>query len=516
MDFDTIFAEVPLEKFSLLSEEDKLTLFKLEQQFRIQFQKENKSLKQKLNFAEQQSLLVNEKYISIKNKFFGKSSERSAPLTGSNKEPKIKPDLPSKKRILLPSQRYPNAPLLEKDITLDVLPDCSCCGSLMQDSGMTEDSEYLTVIPKQYMIIRQKRHKYRCGHCHGDIQTAPGIPRIKDGSVYSDEMIVDVALTKYCDLIPIERYSAIAARGGLPDLPPQSLIESSHYLADFVVQAYNKLREEILEAKVLHADETPHRMLEGSSKTNWRLWGFSTPQSSYFEMHSTRSGDVAYDLFKKAKCEYLISDVFSGYNKAVRITNEQRLKEKETLLQKAYCNAHARRKFKEAEKDFKDEAQFFIARYQAIYLLEQESRGQAHNKILEYRSQMTHYFIEMRDKALSYSNQYSSKSSLMKAVGYFLRSFAGFTLFLSIPEIPIDNNPQERLLRNPVIGRKTWYGTHSKQGAKTACILFSLVESCKLNKINPREYFKALVADLHSGKGAYTPAVYLLNFQKSD
>lgn len=56
-----------------------------------------------------------------------------------------------------------------------------------------------------------------------------------------------------------------------------------------------------------------------------------------------------------------------------------------------------------------------------------------------------------------------------------------------------------------MIGRKTWYGTHSKQGAETAAILFSLVESCKLNQLNPREYFKRLVKDLQQGLAPYTP-----------
>ena len=59
-----------------------------------------------------------------------------------------------------------------------------------------------------------------------------------------------------------------------------------------------------------------------------------------------------------------------------------------------------------------------------------------------------------------------------------------------------------------MVGRKTWYGTHSKRGAETAAILFSLVESCKLNQINPREYFKKLVADIHQGKNPYTPAEF--------
>ncbi|MBN8538371.1 MAG: transposase [Deltaproteobacteria bacterium] len=78
-------------------------------------------------------------------------------------------------------------------------------------------------------------------------------------------------------------------------------------------------------------------------------------------------------------------------------------------------------------------------------------------------------------------------------------------MFLEDAEVPIDNNAQERLLRSHVVGRKTWYGTHSERGAKTAAILFSLVESCKLNQVNPREYFEQLTKDLLQGKKAYTP-----------
>ena len=59
------------------------------------------------------------------------------------------------------------------------------------------------------------------------------------------------------------------------------------------------------------------------------------------------------------------------------------------------------------------------------------------------------------------------------------------------------------------IGRKTWYGTHSIKGAKTAAVIFSLVESCKLNKVNPREYFKELVEKIHQKSDPLTPWEYL-------
>ena len=95
-------------------------------------------------------------------------------------------------------------------------------------------------------------------------------------------MIVDVAMSKYLDLIPIERYVGIAARDGIEGLPQNSLIGLTHHLADFVMPVYEKIKSEVLSAEILHADETPHRMLEGSTRNGWYLWGFSANYSVFF------------------------------------------------------------------------------------------------------------------------------------------------------------------------------------------------------------------------------------------
>lgn len=504
---ELIAAEVPIDRFSLLSKEDMITYFKLEQDFRIQLQRENARLKALNDELNQQSLWLGEKYVTIKNELFGKSSERRPRGNAGNPESEAgSGDKKKKDRVLLPSERYPDAPLIERRVTLDQLPSCRCCGGEMEDSGMTEDSEFLTVIPKQYLVIRLMRHKYRCGGCHGDLVTAPAPPRIKEGSTYSDEMAIDVAMTKYCDLVPIERYSKMAEREGLPGLPPQSLIESTHYLAEFVRSAYERLKQEITAAPVLHADETPHRMLEGDKKSSWFLWGFSSHKASYFECHPTRSGDVASKLLTESRCEHLMSDVYSGYIKAIREINIARESAGQPKIRSIYCNAHCRRRFKEAADAFPDEAEFYLKQYDEIYQLEREAKGKPPDVGLELRRQMLTIFEAMRARAFEDAGGCSSKSSLGRAMSYLLENFAELTLFTTDLALPIDNNPQERLLRNPVIGRKTWYGTHSKQGAETAAILFSLVESCKLNRVNPRSYFKSLVADLHAGLPAYTPA----------
>jgi transposase len=376
----------------------------------------------------------------------------------------------------------------------------------MFDTGLREESEQLTVIPKKYEIINQSRVVYGC-KCHSTLITTPAPARIIEGSSYSDEMITDVALSKYCDLIPMNRYTAMAGRTGLVELPANSLIETTHAFADFVSPVYTAIKHEILNARVLKADETPHKMLEGSDKKKWYLWGFSTEKSCFLECRDTRSGNIASDILVRSRCEVLISDVYAGYGKAIRVANEQRQAQRKTLIKTAHCNAHARRGFFQMWPEYQ-EAAFYLDHYHEIYQLNSQSKGQPPPLALALRAQMRPRFEAMKAKAMEELACYSLKGNYVRALKYFLKNYDTLTFFLTDAEVPIDNNAQERNLRGHVVGRKTWYGTHSKRGALTAAILFTLVETCKLNEVNPREYFKQLVADIHAGFEPVTPSAF--------
>jgi transposase len=272
-------------KIESMSREELLQKYQIVSDELARILKYNYELRQQKITDDQLLMVLEENLSELQNDFFGASSERY-------KKPE-RPKVPKepKPRVKRPSVRYPNIPVREQIITMDPSPNCDLCGKMMMDSGMTEDSEQLTVIPKKYEVLRQCRVKFRCD-CHGCIHTAPNPPRVIEGSSYSDEMIMDVVLSKYCDLIPIQRYVGMAQRGGLIDLPPHSLIELTHAFAAFVMGAYNLCKEQVMKARVLNADETPHKMLEGSEKKSWYLWGFSTPDLCFLECHDTRSGDV--------------------------------------------------------------------------------------------------------------------------------------------------------------------------------------------------------------------------------
>ncbi len=462
--------------------------------------KEIYRLKNQALTDEQLTLILSEQLGEFRNTAYGASSERYK--KPENKKIKIKDPLP---KIKKPSERYPNLPIREEKIEFTTTPSCDSCGQLMTDSGMLEESEQLNVIQKKFEIVKYLRPKYRCS-CQSCIKTAPLPERIIPGSSYSDDMVIDIVCSKYCDLIPIERYVQMAGRGGLIGLPPNSLIELTHQFADYLKIIYRLIKKDIQESRVLHGDETPHRMLEGSSTKSWYLWGFSNARSCYLECRDTRSGDVASEMLANSKCEVLLTDVFGGYNKAINAINMERSKEHKKTVFNAKCNAHARRYFYKPRLNY-PECNFYLDNYHKIYLLNAEAKGKPPDEVMQIREKMRPHFEAMKSRAEEdlLTGKYPEKGKYHIAMNYFLENYQELVYFMDHADVAIDNNAQERLLRSHVVGRKTWYGTHSEKGAETAAIHFTIIETCKLNNVNPRDYLKDLVRDLQNGKSPYTP-----------
>ena len=183
----------------------------------------------------------------------------------------------------------------------------------------------------------------------------------------------DCAKSKFHYLLPAERYAKIIAESGFDDFAPQLVLAAQHYFADFIRPVYRRIKQGIQYCTILFADETTHRMLEGKdSDRTWYLWGFTANGSSYFELHSTRSGSVAAKFLAQSHCLYLMSDVYSGYIRAVREANAIRRAEGRPEIIMLFCNSHSRRRFVEAALSYSEEAQFFIDKYAQIYKLEAE------------------------------------------------------------------------------------------------------------------------------------------------
>ena len=504
------------EQIESLSAAELRILLRGEQQIRKIFE-EGYHQAQALNKElEEKNLLIEGVMVRLKCRLFSPKSERSKPVNKSQDEKKPKRRPVSKDRNLL--ERYPNADLIEKEVRLEHLPTCPCCNGQMQEMGVFEQSQKLTVIPKKYLITNILRMKYHCQHCHGAIKTAPQLPAVVPRGSYSDAFLIDVVLSKYCDLIPIDRYCEIAARGGIAGIPANSLYDGSFNVAQFLNPIYELIRIEALDSWILCGDETPHKMLEGSDVKKWYLWGFFSLTACFFECHATRAGTVAADVLSESGCRYFLSDAYTGYAKAIRDTNELRERAQIEPILEVLCNAHARRYFKEcisedeANLSANEDPDVFIAEYRLIYETEEEvQKLLGENKLADAtqrRSSIAENFTRMKVKAESDLSRYPSSHNYYKSCQYFLNNYDGLTACLKESRIPLDNNISERGLRSHVVGRKTWYGTHSERGAQAGAIHFTICETCKLVGVNPRDYYKEVVDAIHYKKPLFTPYQY--------
>jgi transposase len=279
----------------------------------------------------------------LKKKLYGSGSERGNKGNGGGKgtgnPPPKNSDKQPRNRSL--TDQYPDAEVEEWRIGFDETPLCPCCSSELVDAYLDEVSEQLHVIPAIYKILRILRRKFKCNQCFWGLKTAPMPSRMAPGSSLSDEFIIEAIISKFYSLIPAERYAQMISQGGLKDFPPQLVLAAQHYGSDFLRQIYLMIREYIRSRFLLNADETTHKMLERTDVETWYLWAFSTPGAYYFEIHDTRSSEVAIDFLKKSACLYLMSDLYVGYERSVRIINEFRRSQGLPKLIALFCRVGA-------------------------------------------------------------------------------------------------------------------------------------------------------------------------------
>lgn len=428
---------------------------------------------------------------------------------------KEKKKLPIKGKQL-PSERYPYLEVVNHEVRSEHNPTCNC-GHEMVDSRMRETSERLEVIPKVFLVVRESRVVYTCKNCSLGITTAAAEPHLIPGSCYGDSIVKDVMLSKLCDLIPIQRYTAIAARQGVEGIPPNSLHEFSRHLALGLDTSYKRHLQGIKDAsEPLLADETGHNMLEGSDKKKWWLWSFNSSRGVLLQVEPSRAGAVAANFLKDCACNALMTDAYRGYSSALKVANKMREDSGLPMILKAYCNAHARNNFQASSTKNTRIARRITWIYKIIFARYRDYVAAEGEESDEVKDLLERAFSCLRQIALKEMPNLSTKSPLYRALDYLITYYDGLTLFLSDRSVPMHNNRSEGTLRNSVIGRKTWLGTHSVEVARNLAKIMSLVESCKLLKINPRKYVDDAVERYHKALPALSPYEYWQQIQGSN
>lgn len=373
---------------------------------------------------------------------------------------------------------------------------CTACGGRLRQIG-ADVSEQLEYVPARFKVIRHVRPKLACTSCETIFQAAAPSRPIARG-VAGPALLAHVLVSKYCDHIPLHRLARIHAREGVCFDPSTygGWVEQSHALLDPLVAALG--RYTLASAKV-HADDTPVPVLDpgrGRTKTG-RLWvyvrddraaGSTEPPAAWYRYSPNRKGEHPQGHLK-AYAGILQADAYGGY---VKIYATGR-------VQEAACWAHARRPFWDIHEGqgrlpgtVADQA---LQRIAALYRIEADIRGQPPDVRRRARqaragpllADLHGWFTDMLVKV-------SAKSELAKAIGYTLTRWRALTRYRDDGRIEIDNNAAERALRGVALGRGNYLFMGSDAGGERAASIYSLVETAKLNGLDPQAYLREVLA----------------------
>ncbi len=365
------------------------------------------------------------------------------------------------------------------------------CGKAMVRIG--EDvSERLDIVPAEFFVHRHVRGKWACKCCEVLVQE-PAEPQIIDKGVPTPGLLAHTLVSRFVDHLPYYRQEQINARSGV-HTPRSTLAAWSGAAGASLQPLYDAHRAFVLGAQVLHADETPVKMLDPSAgkTTKAYVWAYARGQ------HDAIPG-VIYDFCVGRGARYpmaflhgwtgtITCDDYKGYDAVFRGAGRT----------EAGCLAHARRKFDELAKAHASPvATQAIERIAWLYRIEQQARDMTAPDRLAFRQMRAGPLWEELNVWLRRERtRVADGGSIAAALDYSLRRWTALGRFLHDGAVSIDNNHIENLMRPWAVGRKAWLFCGSELAGQRAAMVMSLVQSAKLNGNDPWAYLKDVLERL--------------------
>lgn len=371
-------------------------------------------------------------------------------------------------------------------------PDSTLCKCGCQLKRIGEDvAEKLDYQPGTFSVERHIRGKWVCDECETLIQ-APVPAHVIDKGMATTNLLAQVLVNKFADHLPLYRQEQIFDRTGYK-LSASTMGSWVGQCGAALQPLVDALRTEILKQGVLHADETPITMLcakqalkTGSASKKAYLWAYATTQHTdikavVFDFAEGRSGQHA-KAFLDGWGGTLICDDYQGYKALI----------KDNQITEAACMAHARRKFFELFAANKSHiAQAALEQFNAIYAVEAQLQDMPPDERRHRRqTDIKPLMDKLRQWLLDHKIKVPDGSGTMKAIDYSLKRWDALCTFINDPHTPIDNNWVENQIRPIAVGRKNWLFAGSLRSGQRNAAIMSLVQSAKLNGLNPLEYLK--------------------------
>ena len=388
------------------------------------------------------------------------------------------------------------ADILRIDVVHDLSEADKVCpvdGTALERIG-EESSEQLEFIPAKLRVLKHIRPKYACPCCHSGVKIAPVPVTLFPKSILTPSLAAHIATAKFVDGTPLYRQEPQFERMGIPLGRGTMALWMIRLGGIFIVPLINLLNELLLAESVIHCDETRLQVLRSNKAPTADHWmwvraaGPPGRRIVLFNYDPSRGGTVPLRLLEGFR-GILVTDGYGAYDGAAEVLG----------VTHAGCMAHARRYFDEAKKVGVDSnhakvALQFIGRLSMIErsLWERDHPVTPLQRVEIRQRQSVPIMQQFHAWLEALAPKVLPESRLGKAVYYALGQWQKLSVFLNHGEVPMTNNRCENAIRPFVVGRKGWLFSDTVKGAVASANLYSLVETCKANGIEPHAYLTFL------------------------
>jgi transposase len=388
-----------------------------------------------------------------------------------------------------------SAELPREEVFYDIPEKDKVCACGHEKTCIGEEvSERAAIKPAEVKVIVEKRKKYVCKNCEGvdadepGVITAKGPKHLIPGSIADESLLAWSITEKFEFAIPLYRQEKRLSYIGMP-MPRATLSNLTIKTAEKCEGLYELLRKNIIAGDIINADETRVQVIKEPERKaqnlSW-MWVFAggAPDKKcvIFKYDQSRSSDIPYEFLKGYE-GWLQTDDYGAYATAIK-------KLKTTKIRHVLCWAHARRKFHDAWKATESEhTKEAIGHIKKIFELEDLRKDYSLKGFNRQRKNRAELLFEAFGKYLK--DLYKTtppQFSLGKAIAYTLDNWEQLIMYIDNPLLTPSNNIAENAIRPFVIGRKNWLFSYTPKGARSSAVLYSLIESAKLNKLRPFDY----------------------------
>lgn len=395
------------------------------------------------------------------------------------------------RRVSNPRRELPSD-IERQRIEYDV-PDknCSCCGKEMAVIG-EEKTEQLEFIPARFKVLEHVRLKRACSCCKEGVF----IPKLPiwvvplERSQPGPGLLAHIIVSKFQDHLPLHRQELIFARSRI-DIPRQRMSDWMLGSAQILSPLAELIIKLIISGNYFQADETEIEVQvddkQGKLHKGYFWAMLALPNLVGYRYDPSRAGTVPKEIFKDSEAT-IQTDFYAGYNTVFLPDKCQRLP----------CLAHIRRRFIKAQDSAKTDCQNILNLIANLYHVESDIKNKPPDD--RKRIRLKRSFTEMK-RLYRLIRQLRRgtlpESDLAKALNYAWQQRVEALRFFRDGQFELDNNAIERQMRAIAIGRKNYLFAGSHDGARSAAVFYTLLNTCKLNKVNSFDYIKDVLVRIH-------------------